>query len=166
MSLTAASTSATETLNGLTSDPEVAFRFREVQHENRMEGKFTVNKFKGFSHENPEKFIQDFESFAIFKQLQGDDEGRKIIAFYLHLDRPARTWFCSLANEQKDTCEHLHAALKERYVAINEYNQPALIAEGELFYNLKLTPGQALEEYHSIVIEKVHGYKSQRENNC
>ena len=65
-----------------------------------------------------------------------------------------------MANEQKDTWEHLHAAFKDRYVAINEHNQPALIAKGELFNNLGLSPGQALEEYHSIVIEK--GVQSQK----
>ena len=85
-----------------------------------MEKLGTCKKFSGYPHENGNKFIKEFESFAILHELddyeedETVDETRKLAAFHLHLQGPALTWFSGLAPEL--TWDNVKAQFIAKYV--------------------------------------------------
>jgi hypothetical protein len=117
--------------------------------------KISLPKFSGLSTENAERFLLDFQSYSTLNQLAGlANDARKVAAFHLHLTGPALTWFNALPAIQRDTWEHLELSFNAQYVLLNAQNNPALVAEAELFAHMKLAPGQAIETFHSLVVEK------------
>ena len=69
----------------------------------QMEKLGTCRNFSGYSHENGETFLKEFESFSTLHELDyEDDESRKLAAFHLHMkNRPALTWYNGLKTMQK-----------------------------------------------------------------
>lgn len=62
---------------------------------NMITNKMSIRKFSGYSHEDAEKFLAEFDSFMTlqFMDLQQDLEqsrARNIAAFHVHLARPAQ----------------------------------------------------------------------------
>ena len=111
------------------------------------------SKFSGYAHENPEKFINEFQSYSTFLNLNSDDN-RKIAAFHLHLQGPALVWFNSIND---DSVQHdwsaLLAAFKARFLLLDGQS-PVMLLESEAFQKLALQPGQPIEDFHCRVVEK------------
>jgi hypothetical protein len=64
-----------------------------------MEKLASCRTFAGYPRDNGNKFLKEFESFAILYELDDDDgdDSRKLAAFHLHLQGPALTWSNGLA---------------------------------------------------------------------
>ena len=62
-----------------------------------MDRSIRCRHFSGYPHENALTFLQEFESYSLMFNLDHDDS-RKIAAFHLHLQGPARSWFDSISN--------------------------------------------------------------------
>lgn len=124
-----------------------------------------IKNFHGLPSEDPDRFLKDFTSYSTVLNLEGEaNDARKVAAFHLHLSGPARTWYNTLEEEDKDTWEHLEVVFNRDFVDIPAANNPALIAEAELFTALRLLPHEQLDEYHSKVVEKGHRLqKTQRD---
>lgn len=129
-----------------------------IHQENHIQSQFTMDsislsKFNGLTHEDPEKFLQEFSSYSTLKQLVNDDGDtlRQVAAFHLHLAGPARVWFSTLPADQKDTFPHLEAAFRAKYV---NGEHVMLSVEAEAFNTLTLTAGGSLESFHSMILEK------------
>lgn len=114
---------------------------------------FRISKFCGYANEDAERFLLEFESYATLNNLQGDiNDARKVAAFHLHLDGPARVWFLSIAQKSQFTWGQWRYIFSEKYITND--NNPALVAEAEYFDHLVLAPGQQLENFHSLVLQK------------
>ena len=107
-----------------------------------------IRKFSGYMHEGGPKFLQEFESYLTLSGI--DNEQRVIAAFHLHLKGPALTWFHTLPS--RDSWSYIKEAFNTEYG--NNVNDPRLISEAAAFDNLTLNTGQAIEEFHAIVLEK------------
>lgn len=124
----------------------------ELDATNMANIKLYIDKFHGHSSDNADKFLQDFSNFTTMNELNNDE--RKIAAFYLHLVGPARTWFGTLEANQKDTWAHLETAFNRKYINLDQQNDAGLLTESIIFNNIKLSGAQALEDFHSLVLEK------------
>ena len=118
-----------------------------VQTQAPMSDKI-IRKFSGYMHEDGSKFMQEFESYLTLSGI--DNEQRIIAAFHLHLKGPALTWFHTLPS--RDSWSYIKEAFNTEYG--NNVNDPRLISEAAAFDNLTLNTGQAIEEFHAIVLEK------------
>ena len=117
--------------------------------------KLTIPKFTGLSSDDPSRFLDSFHSYSFLYNLNSeDDDARKIAAFHLKLSGPALVWFQSLKTaEGKDKIwKFVEAQFRDRYVDVKD--NPVLLAEAELFYQMWLTPSQPLEEDHAQLVEK------------
>lgn len=113
-----------------------------------------MRKFGGYTHEEGTKFLEEFESYITFNGLHFDPSPqRKIAAFHMHLIGPARVWFHALDSASKSSWTELEKAFREKYTVTDSLD-PALLVESASFHRLKWHPGQPLEEYHSIILEK------------
>ena len=56
-----------------------------------------VKKFSGYTTDDAEQFLSDFEAYVIFTKLDLNEQ-RRIAAFQLHLCGPAQVWYSSLAS--------------------------------------------------------------------
>ena len=56
-----------------------------------------VNKFSGYTTDDAEQFLSDFEAYVIFTKLDLNEQ-RRIAAFQLRLCGPAQVWYSSLAS--------------------------------------------------------------------
>ena len=116
-----------------------------------MAGKVVCETYSGYPHENAEKFLSQFESYAKFLNLNDPtQDARKVAAFHLHLRGPANSWFNTL---QIKSWKRIVEDFKNRYFLSNG-NNPNLFLEMENFSNLKLAEGQPIEDFHSTVMEK------------
>ena len=118
-----------------------------------MEKLAVCRKFGGYPHENGSIFLQEFESFATLHNILPQEHQRKIAALHLHLTGPAVTWFNSLTANQKESWESFIKIFKDKYVNL-DWQNPTILMENEVFENLKLSPGQSLEDYHCQLVEK------------
>lgn len=100
-------------------------------------------------HEDPAKFLAEFESYLTLSSIE-QDSPRAIAAFHLHLTGPALIWFNNLSI--KDSWQTVKASFQIEY--LNNLNNPSLIAEAVAFDSLKLGPSQAIEDFHSVVLDK------------
>ena len=120
--------------------------------KNIMDKLATCKKFSGYPNENGSKFLKEFESFAILHELDEEDDDSKILAaFHLHLQGPVLTWYNGLTSGLNWT------AVKERFTAKYvkfDWEHPSVIIENQLFNNMKLHPGQEIEDFYCKVIEK------------
>lgn len=107
-----------------------------------------LKKFSGYMHEDGPKFLSEFESFLTLSGVTDDE--RIIAAFHLHLKGPALIWYHTLMT--KDSWPAVKAEFQKEFG--NNINDPRLISEAAAFDNLKLSGTQAIEEFHSIVLEK------------
>ena len=117
--------------------------------------KMSIPKFSGLTSEDPRKFLDSFESYCLVYNLNKEDaDAKKVAAFHLKLSGPALIWFRSLkpAAGTERNWEFVESQFLARY--INVKNNPVLLAGAELFQQLKLSPTQAIEEYHAQVLEK------------
>ncbi|KAK3101520.1 hypothetical protein FSP39_004191 [Pinctada imbricata] len=119
--------------------------------------KISIDKFSGFSTENGQNFLREFESFCTFQNLS--DDGRKIAAFHLHLKGPALVWFNALSQTDKIRWTSLKQAFTHQYARQDMFD-PCMVAESALFESLKLNSCQPLEQFHSEIMEK--GMKLQK----
>ena len=99
-------------------------------------------------HKDGPKFLQEFESYLTLSGV--DNEQRIIAAFHLHLKGPALTWFHTLPS--RDNWNSIKESFNSEYG--NNVNDPRLISEAAALDNLVLNSGQAIEEFHAIVLEK------------
>ena len=54
-------------------------------------GRLNITKFKGLSTEDGETFINNFNSYCVLHNFKKTDV-RRIAAFSLHLEGPAKIW--------------------------------------------------------------------------
>ena len=111
-----------------------------------------IKKFSGYMHEDGPRFLKEFESYLTLSGIdfQPHNEQRVIAAFHLHLKGPALTWFHTLPSGH--SWNNIKDAFSKEYG--NNANDPRLISEAAAFDNLRLNTGQAIEEFHAIVLEK------------
>lgn len=110
-----------------------------------MEKLALCRKFGGYPHENGLVFLREFESFAILHHITPDENERKIAAFHLQLTGPALTWFNSLNSEHKLLWNKFEELFRSNYVQF-DWQSPTVMLENENFEQLKLSPGQAIED--------------------
>ena len=116
--------------------------------------KVTLRKFSGYSHEDPERFLSEFESYVTFSGLNFDpNTARKVAAFHIHLSGPALTWFHSLDSSVKQDWPSLMGAFTVQYL-VRDHLDPTIMAESSAYHKLKLLPGQPLEDFHAQIMEK------------
>ena len=115
----------------------------------KMEKLVTCRKFSGYPQDNGQKFLKEFESYATLHDL--DEDGKKEAAFHLHLQGPALTWFNTV--DSNSSWENLRAKFADKYINFS-WQHPSVVIESELFQNLRLLPGQHIEDYYSQVVEK------------
>lgn len=108
-----------------------------------------IKHFSGFMHEDAAKFLAEFESYLTLSSIE-ETSPRAIAAFHLQLKGPALIWFNNLT--VKDSWTTVKAAFMNEYCSM--LNNPSLIAESVAFDNLKLNPTQAIEDFHSVVLDK------------
>ena len=107
-----------------------------------------IRKFSGYMHKDGPKFLQGFESYLTLSGV--DNEQLTIAAFHLHLKGPALTWFHTLPS--RDNWNSIKELFNSEYG--NNFNDPSLISEAAALDNLVLNSGQAIEEFHAVVLEK------------
>lgn len=115
----------------------------------KMEKLVTCRKFSGYPQDNGQKFLKEFESYATLYDL--DEDGKKEAAFHLHLQGPALTWFNTV--DSNSSWKNLRAKFADKYINFS-WQHPSVVIESELFQNLRLLPGQHIEDYYSQVVEK------------
>ncbi|CAC5414792.1 unnamed protein product [Mytilus coruscus] len=69
--------------------------------------------FSGYPQDNAKRFLAEFESYALLRDLAEEDK-RRIVAFHLHLKGPALTWFNSLSDESKQSWQNIYVLFKEK----------------------------------------------------
>ena len=106
-----------------------------------------LQTFSGLSNDNYDSFISNFNSLLLIKDITED---KQVCAFFhLSLAGPARCWYNSLPNDQKDTWAHLQVAFKTKYGAdLSPVDIQVLSAE---FSNLVWKQGQELEEFYAAI---------------
>ena len=114
-----------------------------------------ISKFRGLSSEDASKFMQDFESLATLHGIdEPDSDHRKVAAFHLYLEGPALQWYNTLTSLDKMYFASVKAAFTKQYIDTGATFNPHLLAESEVFQNIRLAPGQNIEEFHAMVLEK------------
>jgi len=111
--------------------------------------KLHVKRFSGYTTDDAEQFLSDFEAYVIFTKLDLNEQ-RRIAAFQLHLCGPAQVWYSSLDSAYKLRWDTVLQKFKEEY----HLNKPVLLVETEIFQNVRLLNGQQLEDYFSKVVDK------------
>jgi len=130
------------------NDGEVEFQYKV------MASKLSISKFHGLPQEDGCQFLTEFQSYAILNQLDGQfSDSRKVAAFHLLLAGPALVWFSALGAREKDTWAHVKSEFSDKYCMVGQDN-PALIADAEMFSKIKLAPGQSMDEYHALIVQK------------
>ncbi|PJE78339.1 hypothetical protein CI610_02729 [invertebrate metagenome] len=114
-----------------------------------MAKSISCQKFSGYPHENGDKFINEFNSYATLINV----DSRKIAAFHLHLQGPALTWFNTLDSAHKQSWDNLLGAFKERFLTL-DWQSPRMMVESTNFQGLSLISGQPLEDFYCQVLEK------------
>ena len=109
----------------------------------------TIKHFGGFMHEDGAKFLAEFVSYLTLSAIEPESP-RAVAAFHLHLTGPALIWFNTLTI--KDSWTTVKACFLAEYA--NSLNNPSLIAESLAFDNIKLGQTQAIEDFHSTVLDK------------
>lgn len=115
-----------------------------------MAKSISCQKFSGYPHENGERFLNEFNSYATLINVHYDS-ARKIAALHLHLNGPALTWFNNLDTESKQSWDELMTLFKARFVKLDN---PSMMMASEAFQTLTLLPGQPVEDYYCQVLEK------------
>ena len=100
-------------------------------------------------HEDASKFLAEFESYLTLSAIEPEPP-RAVAAFHLHLTGPALICFNNLTI--KDSWTTVKACFLAEYA--NCLNNPSLIAESLAFDNIKLGQTQAIEDFHSTVLDK------------
>ncbi|CAG2250394.1 CHST15 [Mytilus edulis] len=124
-----------------------------IVHTAIMEKLAPCRKFGGYPHENGLVFLREFDSFATLHNIMPYENQRRIAAFHLQLTGPALTWFNSLTFNDKSSWEKLNELFKRKYVNL-DWQSPTIMLENEVFEHIKLSPGQALEDFYCQLVEK------------
>ncbi len=101
------------------------------------------------------RFLSDFKSLATLHGLDGhfcDD--KKIAAFRLHVEGSGLQWFQTMPESVLLDFASVQAAFEAKYVVLVHGTNPAFLAEIELFNHMCLAPGQTIEDFHALVLEK------------
>ena len=101
--------------------------------------------------EDAERILSNFLAYSVSKLIKNND-CRKVAAFQLHLDGPAKSWFDCPDNETKNTLENLRSAFKAKY--FSENNKSVMLVEKEHFLSLCLLPHHQLEDYFTKIMDK------------
>ena len=94
----------------------------------------SCKKNSGYSKDNGLNFIKEFESLATLHELDENDT-RKLAAFHLHLQGPARTWYNEFSSDLD--WNTVKERLTEKYITFS-WEHPSVVIENELFNNMKL----------------------------
>ena len=135
-----------------THSPSKTFSIPSLPSTLPMEKIVKCKEFSGYPQENAAKFMSEFESYATLYDLPKGDK-RRTAAFHLHLRGPALTWFNSLSETAKYNWESLEILFKEKYVHFN-WQSSTVMMTTEIFQNLRLSPGQSIEDYYCNLVEK------------
>ena len=112
----------------------------------------TCKKFSGYPNENGSKFLKEFESFVTLHELDQEDDDSKILAaFHLHLQGPALTWHNGLTSGLNWNA--VKGRFTAKYVKF-DWEHPSVVIENQLFNNMKLHPGQEIEDFYCKLVEK------------
>lgn len=135
-----------------TLSPAKTFSIPSLPTSLPMEKIVKCKEFSGYPQENAAKFLSEFESYATLYDLQPGDK-RRTAAFHLHLRGPALTWYNSLSESAKQSWASLEILFKERFVHFN-WQSSTVMMTTEIFQNIKLSPGQSIEDYYCNLVEK------------
>ena len=116
-----------------------------------LSSKVNLDVFSGYSGENGQKFLDEFDSFCVLQGLT--DDRRTIAAFHLHLKGPALVWFNALNSDLKSVWTLLRFAFINKYVTLDTFDSRT-VAESALFDTMSLQDHQPLEGFHSDILEK------------
>lgn len=114
-----------------------------------INSKVSLTKYGGYSHEDSNKFIKEFNSYCTFNGI--NDDARRIAAFHLHLEGPALVWYNTLSDFQKVTWKELLRQFEREF---SHLMNATMAAESAIFDSLSLGPAQPLESFHSVILEK------------
>ena len=117
-----------------------------------MEKLGQCRKFTGYSHDNAEKFLREFESYTTLHNIDAQSP-RKVAAFHLHLQGPALQWYNGLDPAVQSSWANLVATFKAQYVSL-DWQSPTIMYESEAFQSMSLAPSQSIEDYFSLLSEK------------
>lgn len=98
-------------------------------------------------------FLNELDSYATLHNIFQFDDQRKIAAFYLHLTGPALPWFNALTSTSKVTWKTFLKVFKAKYVNL-DWQSPTVLLETEVFENMRLAPGQSIDDFHCQLVEK------------
>jgi hypothetical protein len=101
---------------------------------NIMDKLASCKNFSGYSKDNGLKFIKEFEFLATLHELDENDT-RKLAAFHLHLQGPARTWYNEFSSDLD--WNTVKERLTEKCITFS-WEHPSVVIENELFNNMKL----------------------------
>ena len=74
-------------------------------------GKISLIKFNGYPIEDAERFLSNFLAYSVLKLIENND-CRKVAAFQLHLDGPAKSWFYCLEDKTQEQLGMLKCGIK------------------------------------------------------
>lgn len=107
-----------------------------------------ITKFAGHSHEDPNKLLDDLDSYLILHGIKMNVTDRRCVALHLHLTGPALSWYQRLDDQVKYNWQALRNAFLQRY---NDMER-TYSTDIEKFHSLTLKPAQHIEDFYSIVL--------------
>jgi len=99
-----------------------------------MAEKLAPKKFGGYSHEDPERFLSDFNAYCVYSNIKNNTD-RKTATFHLHLDGPAKLWFLSLDQQQRQRFQTVEQLFITKYMA---RSTASLLCHAEQFQSTTL----------------------------
>lgn len=103
--------------------------------------KIHITRFSGHVHEDPQKFLDELDSYLILHGIKVTSTDRKCAAFHLHLQGPALSWYQRLADTVKYNWNNLRAAFLAQY-----NNNRCFHIDVEKFHSLRLQPNQRIKD--------------------
>lgn len=110
--------------------------------------KIHITRFSGHVHEDPQKFLDELDSYLILHGIKVTSTDRKCAAFHLHLQGPALSWYQRLADTVKYNWNNLRAAFLAQY-----NNNRCFHIDVEKFHSLRLQPNQRIEDFYATVVD-------------
>lgn len=116
--------------------------------------KVNIPKFCGYTHDDPSRFLEKFNSYCMLSGINRNDDPRKVAAFHLHMAGPALSWFNCLPDESKANWAVLQQAFVGYYIPNENSLDAGMLVESAAFDALFLHPMQQIEDFYSAVLDK------------
>ena len=108
-----------------------------------------VTKFADHSHEDPNKFLDELDSYLILHGIRLNAADRRCAALHLHLTGPALSWYQRLTDQVKFNWQALRYAFLQRYNDMERTYRTDI----EKFHSLALQPTQRIEDFYAVVLD-------------